>query len=398
MSCHREDRRGLAACCLVLLGSCALATLPLTAAADESSGTWTGDVEARGNYYLETSTRVMMPAFRANVEAPNGFRARGGYVLDVISSASIAATGGDSDGVFTEMRHGIGQMLVGKKIDAGSSQFDLALHGTYSTEPDYKSWTYGLFGSVELFDKNSTISFGVTRVDDTVLSSIDPTFEEGLHGTTFGVGLSQLLSPVLKLDVGYQLSYMNGFLGNPYRRALVGARSRPGSDRLMGGLPRPENPPDERWRHNVEAMLSWYIPATSTAIQFYLRGYTDDWDISALTPEPRVYQQIGHSLWLRLRYRFYTQTRAWFAPADGQVSYPVEYLPPYDGPLTNDPKMFRFHSHQIGLRLSYVFDFLDDTAFSFMRAFVMDVSLDRGFSTSSFGDYWLGTLGGRIPF
>jgi Protein of unknown function (DUF3570) len=398
MSCHREDRRGVTACCQVLLGLCVLACLPLTAAADESSGTWTGDVELRGNYYLERSTRIMMPAARINVEAPNGFRARGGYVLDVISSASIAQTGGEKDGVFTELRHGIGQMLVGKKMDTGSAEVDLAVHATYSTEPDYKSWTYGLYGSVALFEKNTTLTLGLTRVDDSISSNIDPNFDEELHAMTLGFGLSQLLSPVLKLDVNYQLSYMDGFLGNAYRRALVGAQPRPGSDRLMGGLPRPEDHPETRWRHNVEGMLSWYIPASSTAIQLYVRGYTDDWGIQALTPEPRVYQQLGESLSLRVRYRFYTQTSADFAPADGQVAYPVEYLPPYDGPLTNDPKMFRFHSHQIGLRLAYVFDFLDDTALSFMRAFVMDVSLDRGFSTSSFGNYWLGTLGGRIPF
>ncbi|HKP58268.1 MAG TPA: DUF3570 domain-containing protein [Polyangiales bacterium] len=394
MTRHRDYRRGLTACCVALLGLC----LPLTAAADEVSGTWTGDIELRGNYYLEKSTRVMMPAARVNVEAPNGFRARGGYVLDVISSASIAQTGGEKDGVHTELRHGIGQMLIGKKTDAGSSEVDLAVHATYSTEPDYKSWVYGIFGSVALFEKNTTLSLGLTRVDDTVLSSIDPNFEEGLHATTLGFGLSQLLSPVLKLDVNYQLSYMNGFLANPYRRALVGARPRDGSDRLMGGLPRPEKHPEDRWRNNVEGMLSWYIPASSTAIQLYVRGYVDDWGIKALTPEPRIYQALGNSFSLRVRYRFYTQTRADFAPEDGQTSYPVEFLPPYDGPLTSDPKMFAFHSHQVGLRLAYVFDFLDDTALSFMRAFVMDVSLDRGWSTSSFGNYWVGTLGGRIPF
>jgi len=287
---------------------------------------------------------------------------------------------------------------VGMKMDTGSAEVDIGVHGTFSTEPDYLSWIYGLFGSVALFEKNTTISLALTRNDDTIESNMDPNFEEGMHGTTLAVGLSQLLSPVLKLDVSYQLSYLEGFLGNPYRRALVGARPRPGSDDLMGGLPQPEHPPDSRWRNNLEGMLSWYIPATSTAIQLYLRLYTDDWDIQALTPEPRIYQEIAPNLSLRLRYRFYTQTRAWFAPADGQVSYPVEYLPPYDGPLTSDPKMFRFHSHQIGLRFAYVFAFLDETALSFMRAFVMDVSLDYGISTSTFGDYWLGTLGGRIPF
>jgi uncharacterized protein DUF3570 len=186
---------------------------------------------------------------------------------------------------------------------------------------------------------------------------------------------------------------MEGFLGNPYRRALVGGRARPPSTTLMGGLPKPEDPPDSRLRHNLEAQLAWYFPSTATTLQFYLRAYTDSWDIQALTPEPRIYQQIGQNFVLRARYRFYTQTRADFAPEDGQTRYPVDYV----GPVTSDPKMVRFHSHQIGLRLSYRLWFLAGPL-SVFRDTVLDASLDRGISTSSFGNYWVGTLGGRVPF
>jgi hypothetical protein len=199
---------------------------------------------------------------------------------------------------------------------------------------------------------------------------------------------------VLKFDIGYQLQYLDGFLGNPYRRALVGARPRAGSTTLMGGLPKPEDPPNSRWRHNVEAQLSWYLPASLTTFQLYARGYTDSWDIQALTPEPRIYQQIGRDLVLRGRYRFYTQTRAEFAPDDGQTAYPVDYL----GPVTNDPKMVRFHSHQVGLRLTYQLSWIGGLFFGLLRNLVLDINLDRGFSTSSFGNYWIGTIGGRMPF
>lgn len=368
--------------------------LPRTVAADESSGTWTGNAELRGNYFLERSTRVVMPAARVNVESPDGIRVRGSYVLDVISSASIAQTGGEVDAVFTEFRHGIGQLAVGKKVDTGSAELDLGVHGTYSTEDDYKSLTYGLGGSVALDEKNTTLSVGVTRVDDWIESNIDATFDGRFTGLTFGFGLQQLISPVMKFDLVYQLSYLEGFLGNPYRGALLNARARPGSSQLMGGIRQPEDPPDSRWRHNLEGQLSWYLPQTSTTLQLYLRGYTDDWDIQALTPEPRIYQQVGSDLVFRLRYRFYTQTRAEFAPADGQMSYPVGY----EGPTTNDPKMERFRSHQIGLRIAYRLSFLDHSFLSFARDMVLDISLDRGFTTSRFQNYWIATAGARLPF
>lgn len=368
--------------------------LPLGARADESSGTWTGNVEARGNYYLERSTRVEMPAVRVNVEAPNGIRVRASYVLDVISSASIAQTGGGSDGVFTELRHGIGQMSLGKSIDTGDAQVDLAVYGTYSTEDDYKSLIYGIVGGVQLDEKNTILTLGLTRVDDTVESNIDRTFRGKLGATSFAFGFSQLLSPVMKFDAGYNLQYMDGYLGNPYRRALVGARPRAGSSLLMGGLPKNEAPPDSRWRHNLEGSLSLYLPSSATTFQLYMRGYTDSWDIQALTPEPRIYQQLGSDAVLRARYRFYTQTRADFAPEDGQRAYPVDYM----GPLTDDPKMFRFHSHQVGLRLTYRLTSLLGSWAGPFRDAVLDVNLDRGWSTSRFGDYWVGSIGGRMPF
>jgi hypothetical protein len=44
--------------------------------------------------------------------------------------------------------------------------------------------------------------------------------------------------------------------------------------------------------------------------------------------------------------------------------------------------------------LSYRLSFL----WSVFRETMVDVSLDRGFSTSSFGNYWVGSIGGRIPF
>ncbi|HFE45012.1 MAG TPA: hypothetical protein ENJ18_05885, partial [Nannocystis exedens] len=63
----------------------------------------------RGNYYREQSTRILAPEVMLTKDLPDERLTVGvGYLLDAVSSASIAAgaaaaTGGDS--VFTEMRH-----------------------------------------------------------------------------------------------------------------------------------------------------------------------------------------------------------------------------------------------------------------------------------------------------
>jgi hypothetical protein len=67
------------------------------------------------------------------------------------------------------------------------------------------------------------------------------------------------------------------------------------------------------------------------------------------------------------------------------------------GPLTSDPKMVRFQSHQVGLRLTYQFAFLTGWLRG-LRAVAMDANLDRGWTTSSFDNYWVGSIGGRVAF
>jgi Protein of unknown function (DUF3570) len=360
--------------------ACAFACLGVgrLAHADEASGTWTGEVEGRGNYFYERSTRVIVPTFKLETEAPSGVRLGAEYLVDVIASASIAQTGGGADAVFTELRHGAG-LHVGKAFALGASELDLTVHGRYSAEDDYRSRVYGLASAFTWNEKTTTATLGVTRVDDTIESNSDATFEGELSGVTLSAGLSQVVSPRVVLGVNYQLGYLQGFLSNAYRRALIGP------------LPHAENHPSSRLRHNLEGTLSWFVPDSDTTLALAYRTYIDSWDIMALTPEARVYQQLGEDWVLRLRYRYYTQTRAYFYRSP---SYPVGYT----GPLTADPKMAELDSHQLGLKAELRLAFLGDSFLAFAEDAWLDLSLDRQFCSSSFGDNVIASLGARLPF
>ena len=348
-----------------------------TVRADEASGTWSGSLEGRGNYYWERSTRVIIPAVRLGITAPNGMRMGAGYLVDAISSASIAQTGSDIDAVFTEYRHGPG-VSIGQTFDFRSTQLDVDLSGSYSTENDYNSLVTGAAFGLALDEKATRLSLSLVRVQDEIRSNADPSFEGELLGTGVGVGLEQVINPVLLLTVAYQFGHLAGFLGNPYRRAL------------LGPLPVRERHPDERFRHNVSARLAWYIPPTRTAVNLVYRAYVDSWDIAALTPELRVYQQIGSDLLLRPRYRFYAQTKASFQ----RDSYPAEWT----GPATNDPKMDEFTTHTVGLAIEYRLGLFSGTVLDFARNAWIDLGVDRYFSTSRFGGGVIATAGGRVAF
>jgi len=352
-----------------------------SARADEASGTWTGELAGRANYYWENSTRVVVPTARLALEAPNGIRMEADYLVDVIASASIAQTGGGKDGVFTELRHGIGAG-AGKRFSLGDNDLDLSFHGVYSTESDYKSWLYGVNAGYSFNDKDTTLSLGLIGVSDTVLSNANASFRGKLHGFTASLNLTQVLSPVLLGSIGYEIVNLEGFLGNPYRNAVVGA------------LPHPEAPPDTRLRHNVQASLSWFLPPSGSTLELYGRAYTDSWKMFAVTPEARIYQQLGRDWVLRLRYRFYDQTKAYFALPTGQTRYAASYA----GPLTNDPKLSDFHSQQIGGRVEWALAGLGGTFLDFASRAVLDLSFDYQWCSSSFGNNVIGTAGARLPF
>jgi hypothetical protein len=377
--------RALPRLLLTLFACCATTLLlrPEPLRADATTGTWTGEVNAHGSYYLEKSTRVIMPDFSVDVVAPSGLRLGAGYLVDVITSASIAQTGGDSDDLFTELRHAV-RVNVGKEFEPGSTPLDLSAFATFSTENDYDSWMFGAAAALSLDERNTVLHLRMTHVRDTIFKSNDPMFEEHLWGLTGRVGFDQVLNRHMLLAVAYQYDHLDGFLANAYRTAL------------RGPLPFPEQHPDARNRNTVDARLQIYIPKPAralphSALHLMYTAYLDDWDIGAISPEVRYFLHFTPHFLTRLRYRYYTQTQSYFC-CNG------DYARDYDGPITNDPKMTEHHTQLIGLRMEVGLGALEDTVFDFAKDAWLEGSFDRYFNTNAYGDGWLAQLGGRLPF
>lgn len=360
------------------------------ARADEASGTWTGSVELRGNYYWETSTRVVAPEVRARLDSPEGVRVEAGYLLDAITSASIAA-GVQEDIRFTEVRNQ-GHLAVSRELDLGDAQLRLGAMGRLSHEPDYLATAITSFAALSLNQRNTVLSAaltyvhddvgsvlrgGETRVDDMGRDLSDRGRQGQLEAFTGVLTWNQVLSPVATLVTSYQLVHNWGYLQNPYRRA-----------RLSGGLA-PETHPGERTRHTLYGRLAYFFPESSTAVHLGYRAYIDDWNIGAITPDIRVYQMIGRSAVVRLRWRYYDQTEAFF--------YQTEYSGE-EAFLTADHKMSRFSSHLVGVQLRVGLDFLAQTPLSFLQRAWLDMSFNYWFQTSGFGNGVLAQTGIRAPF
>jgi hypothetical protein len=384
-------RRSVQALSLLL----ALGALPLCCArsvthADEVDGEWSGRVSVLGNYYWETSTRVVAPELNVQLTSPNGTDLSVNYLVDTITSASQAA-GTTVDVSFNETRHDI-TLGAGRELELGDNALRLTTGVHFSREPDYTSISGSLGGALFLNERSTTLHLTLGYLHDEVRQNFRGPPPVANPGTLLGrlnedfdalsvtVGWDQVLQSWLIAEVSYDLVYLNGFLANAYRRVMV------------AGAALGETHPRTRLRHTVTGRLKAHIRQTRTTVQLRYRAYLDSWDIAAINPEVRVYQQLTRHLNLRLRYRFYRQTRSFFYEDDDEAYSPNAVF------FTNDPKMSAFHSHEVGTQLRLGFGFLEGTALDRLRGGRLDLSFNYMWRTSSFGDAVTAQVGVSVPF
>jgi hypothetical protein len=358
--------------------------------AEESAG-YGGSVSLRGNYYWERSTRVVAPTASAALSTPSGVRLDGTYLVDAITSASLA-TGVQDDVLFTEIRNDVSAGL-GYEIDFGPSQLDLSLQGRFSKEPDYLSRGLGISGAWSLNDRTTTLRLNGYFLHDEV-SKIDrmaPMENPGelvaakavrvgtLDALSLGFALDQVLSPTTIATFGYDAALIEGFQANTYRMVAF----------ADGGVAA-ENHPETRTRNAYYAWVGQYIPATRSALRLGYRLYHDSWSVLAHAPEVRFHQEFGPYVEVRLRYRYYTQTSSYFYRELGNLKA--------DRYFTNDPKMSQFHDQTLGIKLRVALDFLAFTPLDFARRAVLDFGVEYIFNTNRFGNGLIGQGGLTWPF
>ncbi|MBX7196176.1 MAG: DUF3570 domain-containing protein [Sandaracinaceae bacterium] len=361
--------------------------------ADESSGTWTGQLAIEGNYYWETSTRVVAPEVNLQLASPDGVQISADYLVDAITSASIAA-GVIEDIRFTEVRNQ-GTITIGREFDLGDAQLRVGAMGRVSHEPDYLATGIGVNATLSLNQRSTVIYGSLGYIHDDVGAilrgmnqmDVDPMgrmlSNRGrvgeLEGVNTSLSVQQLILPNLWVSASYDLIYTQGYLANVYRSVMV------------QGVLTPETHPGSRTRHALSGRIAYFFEPTRTAVHLMYRSYFDDWELGAVNPEVRLYQEIGDSVTLRARYRFYDQTRSFFWR-------PVEMFTADDPFVTADPKMGAFASHLVGFRLLVQLGFLDATPLSFLSRGYFDLSFDYLWQGSRYGEAVLAQSGLHVPF
>lgn len=293
--------------CILVLG------IAGTAAAEHLPQNPSGEAAFRGNYWRDRNTRVLSPTVDLQQSLPSGVSVGAHYLLDAITSASVAA-GVSADMPFTELRHQAG-FNVAVPL-AGKHR--LAASYSYSTESDYWSHQAGLRAILSLFQDNTTLLFGTDYGHNTVGKRLGRTSGYAVLGvleTTHFVALwTQVLSRQALVTTSYELTLLRGYQNNPYRPAFVAG---------AGSLESRENEhlPELRSRHVVALSGHFLLPTARALVPHVtlrpgMRVHVDSWGLKAWNPEFATYVPLGPTE-LRFLLSFYDQTAVDFYRSDG---------------------------------------------------------------------------------
>lgn len=327
-------------------------------------------VDVSTSYFTEPTKKqelhVVHPSVDLNVDAHRALSFRLGYDVDIVSGATPRVYGAAVDAIssatrFSDYRHAV---HGGLEVRVGPTTLDA--NYTFATENDYRSHAIDASAKVDLWGKNTTFKLGYAHNFDSVcdadnrganpldrraLDTSKGCFDDKVQGLileplaidSYYASWSQVLTPILFSELSASFQALDGFQSNPYRRVRL----------FSGTVDAQESEPTLRQRMAVQGRLLVALKKIHGALGFLGRFYWDTWNIKSGTVEAWWDQYLFPKLLLRLRGRFYQQTRALFYRDAGEaLSY--EAVGPVGQFFTGDRELSPFRDWLIGLKLSYL--------------------------------------------
>lgn len=257
------------------------------------------------------------------------------HYIDSISGASIDVVTSASPYSEKRTENSVSVDLLRNKVT-----MDMSV--TASRESDYEADTWSFNISQDMFGDMTSVSLGYTYGKDAVGRRGDAAFSEGVNRQHYRVGLTQILSKNLLVDLAWETVTDEGYLNNPYRSVRYLDPASP-----LGYSFESEVYPRTRDSNALGIRALYYLPYRATVRGEY-RRFDDSWGIAANTYEISYAQPIRERWILDLRYRHYRQTGADFFsdlfPASGAQNF-----------LARDKELSTFTNTAIGAGISYQF-------------------------------------------
>lgn len=335
----------------------ALATLmlPTSALAQHGEAAITTSVfhEARG----PLSSTVVAPSITGEIVPDPALAIDVGWDTDVVTAASVAVVDGPAGVDVVSSATQLFDVRNAGHLGARLTFGDVGLRASYGYgwENDYRAHLLSLGGSLELFDRATRIDLGYALTADEVCDLIQ------LEGTTardrarlpnsngcftamratrassshtVDASIVQAFRPDLIVRLGLSVQRIEGFQSSPYREVWIGPWSAQ------------ESHPDGRTRGSLSLEARLMLDPLSATLRLRVRGYHDDWDMSAASGELSWEQRIGAEWRVRLSGRAFTQSAVAFFSDDYENAPRGQYF-------TGDRELAQMNSLGGGVRVGY---------------------------------------------
>lgn len=270
---------------------------------------------------------------RKNVDAK--FAIAANYYVDEISSATIDVEVLASP--YTEER-----TQKSLTVDYLKNNTKVTQSFLVSNENDYDAKNFYFGVSQDFFGNLTTLSLGFSRGSDEVGMRNNDSFSEDADRRHFTIGLTQVLTKHLLLNVNLESITDEGFLNNPYRQYRFIDPSDPANY-----LTRPEKYPNSRTSHAIMVQTKYYLPYRAALKNSY-RYFSDTWDIDAHTLDVEYVHPYKDRWQFIASLRYYQQSAASFY----SDLFPFEDSQDF---MARDKEMSELTSISFGLGASYKF-------------------------------------------
>jgi hypothetical protein len=280
--------------------------------------------EAMAHIYDGGGVTASGPALLVRKNIGDRFALTGTYYADIVSNASIDVVTTASPYRETRNSYGLGLNYVVRDSL-------ITVVAATSREPDYTADALNVDLAQDVFGGMTTINLGFTKGSDKILKTGDASFNESADHWRYRLGATQVLTPNALMSANFEAISDDGFLGSPYRAALV-----------------------------FGALVPERVPSTRSSRAFQLRGivdlgernvvrgayryFWDNWGINAHTFEGGYARYFGKDWMADAFVRYHAQTGATFFSnnATSDTTY-----------VTRNRQLSDFDDIGVGLNLSY---------------------------------------------
>ncbi|MBL4683357.1 MAG: DUF3570 domain-containing protein [Nannocystaceae bacterium] len=271
-----------------------------------------------------------------------GLTFSGGYLADVISSASVDVVSA-ATGRFTELRN---QGSGGLALERGEWVANVGY--VFSDENDWTSHTATIGLGRDFFSRTTNITGGYVFVDNQVFRADDDNFRDAMRTHAANLTLTQVLGKHTTSRLSGFFGFNNGFQSSPYRYVPIGALAgrTPDLRTCDGAAVCPlERHPDKRGRYALSATFLHYVGKKRHAsVRATYRFYGDSWEVFSHTASLAYTADLAKRWQLRLRSRTYFQDQSFFYRE--RYAQPLRYV-------TVDRELSMFMYQLTGAKLTF---------------------------------------------